>query len=114
MDIIVPLQTTPSLLVCDFGVRSPSQFPLSLVRAIASLISLESREWSTDNGSITFRSAIALALLSPVRLLNLIKHDTPECDRSFKTPLSRAEEGSGKRLYQIVSLLGGIFIQILW
>jgi hypothetical protein len=49
-----------------------------------------------------------------VRLLNLLKHETPECDRSFKAPLSRAEEGIGKSLYQMVSLLGGIFIQILW
>ena len=59
------------------------------------------------------RSAIALALLPLVRLLNLVKLETRECDRSFKAPLPRAEEGMGKRLYQIVSLLGGIFIQIL-
>jgi hypothetical protein len=50
------------------------------------------------NGSIIFRKAIALALLPPLRLLNLIKHEIPECDRSFKAPLSRAEEGMGKRL----------------
>jgi hypothetical protein len=58
------------------------------------------------------RSAIALALLPPVRLLNLIKHEIPECDRSSPSPL-KSRRGDGEEVNQIVSLLGGIFIQIL-